>query len=345
MLEKMLAGSADQRTTVIAMGFLNSPYFAAWTWNSSTGVVSQFGNATSAGTVNAIEVLFSPDGKAFLASQEYVKVYPFSSRGFGTKLADNTSVSGLNKAEISPDGNFYLTGQVNTPFIQAWNFSSSSGFGSKLSNPTSLISAQARSIKFSADGLTVAVSTSVSPYAHLYAWSSAGFGAKASNPTSYTGLASYSVAFHPTENIVVFAGIGGTNLYAYTILNSGFNVKLSDPATPVSGGAYSVAFSPDGKYIAVGMSGAPYIYVYNWTTSGFGSKFLDPTSTIPDNVTNVAFSPDSKSIVAAYITTSPWVKSWSWSSSGFGNVLSSPIPYGTGSSGNFHSIAFSGNVT
>jgi len=93
------------------------------------------------------------------------------------------------------------TGQVavahaSSPRISAYTWTTSSGFGTKYSNPVTLPTGNGDSVRFNAAGTCVAVGHATSPYISVYPWSTAsGFGTKFSNPSTPMGATVTSVAF------------------------------------------------------------------------------------------------------------------------------------------------------
>lgn len=72
---------------------------------------------------------------------------------------------------------------------------SSSGFGTKYANPTTLPTGTGFGVAFSPDGSAIAIAHTASPFVSAYPWSGSGFGTKYANPTTLPTGAGYGVAF------------------------------------------------------------------------------------------------------------------------------------------------------
>jgi hypothetical protein len=83
-----------------------------------------------------------------------------------------------------------------TPFVLAYPWSSS-GFGTKYANPTTLPGGFGKGVAFSPLGDAIAVGFGgASPYLRVYRWSSAtGFGAAYSNPATLPAGTVNNIAF------------------------------------------------------------------------------------------------------------------------------------------------------
>ena len=85
-----------------------------------------------------------------------------------------------------------------SPYVTAFAWSSS-GFGSKYSNPSTLMPGTARGLGFSSDGNDIFIAHSSSPYISAYPWSS-GWGTKYGNPSTLpTGTGRSIAFFSPAE--------------------------------------------------------------------------------------------------------------------------------------------------
>ena len=99
-------------------------------------------------------------------------------------------------------------GHNNNPYISAY---SSSGFGSKYSNPSTLPANTGNDVDFSPDGNAVAVVHSGSPRVTAYAWSSSGFGSKYSNPsTTIPDARGVRFTHDSTGSMVIFVTHSGS---------------------------------------------------------------------------------------------------------------------------------------
>ena len=134
------------------------------------------------------------------SSSPYISAYPWSSSGFGTKysnpgtLPTNTGYGTGYGVAFSPDGSAIAIAHYSTPYISAYPWSSS-GFGTKYSDPGTLPPSTGCGVAFSPDGSAIAIAHSSSPYVSAYPWSSSGFGTKYSNPGTLPTNTGRGVAF------------------------------------------------------------------------------------------------------------------------------------------------------
>jgi hypothetical protein len=223
-------------------------------------------------------------------------------------------------------------GHTTSPFVTAYPFSASTGFGTKYSDPGSLAPNTCYGMAYNSSNTVVATACDTSPFVIVYSWSaSTGFGSRYSNPATLpTGFA-VSVAFTRAENAIAFAHGTSPFVTAYPWSNStGFGTKFANPATLPPATGRGVAFTSSGNAIAVASDASPYITAYPWSGSGFGTKFADP-STLPTGLgRGVAFTPSDDAIAVAH-NTSPFITVYPWSVSGFGTKFTNPATLPTGS--------------
>ena len=249
----------------------------------------------------------------------------------------------------APFGNPIAIAHTTTPFISAYAWSSSTGFGTRFFDPATLPTGTGNDLAFSPAGNAIAVAHATSPFISAYPWSATGFGTKYTNPATLPTGAGNDVAFSPASNAIAVAHTTSPLISAYPWnVSTGFGTKYTDPATlPAGTTGLSVAFSPAGDAIAVTGATTPFIQVYPWNVStGFGTKYADP-SILPgaggNSTTNVAFSPAGDAIAVTSTATS-FIFAYPWNvSTGFGTKYTDPATLpGTGGNG----VAFSpaGNV-
>jgi len=236
----------------------------------------------------------------------------------------------------------YQTGDANaietiavagsgTPFISAYPWSSS-GFGTKFTNPVTPPAGSGGDVAFTSAGDAIAVVHSTTPYISAYPFSSVGFGTKFADPTTLPAGTGAGVAFTSAGDAVAVAHSSTPFISAYPWSSSGFGTQFANPATLPASTGNGVAFNPAGTAIAVAHNTTPFISVYPWSGSGFGTKFTNP-STLPTGSGNgVAFNPTGTAIAVAHQNT-PFISAYPWSGSGFGTKFSNPatLPTGIGS--------------
>lgn len=245
----------------------------------------------------------------------------------------------LYQSTIAPTGPAYAVAvaHATSPYITAYPWSDTTGFGTKFSDPAALPANDAEGVAFSSAGDSIAVAHGGTPYLTAYPWSASGFGAKFSNPaTTPTGTGN-SVAFSPAGDAIAVAHFNSPYITAYPWSGSGFGTKFTNPVTLPSSTAYGVAFNPAGDAIAVAHDNIPRITVYPWSGSGFGTKFTNPGTLPGSDGTGVAFSPAGDAIAVTSAGT-PYIDVYAWSGSGFGTKFSNPA---SGLTNTATSVAFS----
>jgi len=98
------------------------------------------------------------------------------------------------KAASTPTAKYIAVAHDNSPYISAYPWSSS-GFGTKYSDPGTLPTNTGRGVAFSPDGSAIAIAHDLTPYVTAYPWSSSGFGTKYSDPVTLPTNTGRGVAF------------------------------------------------------------------------------------------------------------------------------------------------------
>jgi hypothetical protein len=234
-----------------------------------------------------------------------------------------------------PGSQTVAVGHATSPFITAYNWTSS-GFGTKYTNPATLPAGTTRGVAFSPSGNAVAAAHDNSPAITAYPWSISGFGTKFTNPVTVPTGSGFSTAFAPNGNTVAVGHDTTPFVSAYPWSISGFGTKFTNPATLPTGTGNGVAFTPASDAIAVAHATTPFVSAYPWSGGGFGTKFTNP-ATLPASTGNgVAFSPSGAAIAVAH-TTTPFITAYPWSGSGFGTKYANPATLPTG---NGRGVAF-----
>jgi len=247
-------GSPDYAIALVT----DSPDIAVWAWNHSTGFGAKYSNPASG--------------------------YPPPS--FGYSVIHHTDNFG--------GGSEYLIfGHAGSPYISAWDWSSSTGFGSKKSDPASALNSTTFGLTSTYNG-QIFTANLASPYINAYNFSN-GFGSKWSDPgTLPTGTGSgVSINTGINPSTVFIAHTTSPYITAYSFGFSSFGSKWANPGTLPAGNANCVtarSFS-SGYSVVVGHSNTPFITAYQFSLStGFGSKYSDPGTLPPSDVISVSFS-------------------------------------------------------
>jgi hypothetical protein len=97
-------------------------------------------------------VAFNPAGTSLAVghtTSPFVSVYPWSVSGFGTKYANAGSspvASNVKGVAFSADAIF--TSEDATPYIKAWQWNATTGFGTAYNNPSTLPSGAGKKMDF-----------------------------------------------------------------------------------------------------------------------------------------------------------------------------------------------------
>lgn len=150
----------------------------------------------------------------------------------------------MYSAAFSPNGSAIVLGR-DFPFpllAYAW---SSSGFGSKYSDPVVPPTNLAYGVAFSPDNKSIAVAHPITPFVSAYPWTQAGgFGTKYANPATLPPADGRGVAFSGDSTAIAVAHVTTPYITAYPWSVSGFGTKYSNPATLPTGDGRGVAFGP-----------------------------------------------------------------------------------------------------
>ena len=217
----------------------------------------------------------------------------------------------------------------SSPYITVYPFDN--GFGTKISDPSTLPAGNGQAVAFSPNKKYIAVTHSSSPYVSVYNWSNNGFGAKVSDPSPALGTTPQEVRWSPDGNVIAFGVNNGNGVFAfYAWTGSGFGSKYTNPSQSDINECYAIRWTPSGDYVLVGGSkpsgSAKPVAAYVWdNSSGFGTKY-QPGTGPTDRVTCINFHPDGDYVVVAQAGASIFCRTYPWTDSGdrFGNNISAP---------------------
>ena len=134
---------------------------------------------------------------------------------------------------FTPNGDALAVSHANSPYITVYPWSTS-GFGTKYSNPASLPDEVrfSHGVAFNSYGDQLLVGTWTGSYVAAYPWSTSGFGTKYANPSTSSGGSTQALAFHPSANAVAICP-PLTYINVYNFSASGFGTKFSNPSSPL----------------------------------------------------------------------------------------------------------------
>lgn len=231
----------------------------------------------------------------------------------------------LGMGVVKNDVHFVVT-HFNSPYVTAYPFDN--GFGTKLSDPSTLPTGIGRCVAFSPDKKFIAIGHETSPYISVYHWSNDGFGSKVSNPGTLPSNIVLEVRWSPDGSVIAY-GVSGGSVHAYTWSSSGFGTKYSDPSVDEFNDVWSIRWTPDGDYVlvggTVGTGGLPPFCAYAWSNStGFGTRYLPSTNTT-DRTSGIHFHPNGDYVAVSQAGPTVFLRTYPWSSSSqFGSNILAP---------------------
>lgn len=271
-----------------------SPYIGGYPWSDS-GFGTKYSNPSTLPsgrpTFNT-GLAISPNSASLIHTSggANIEAYAISSAGFGSKYTNLSSGGTCYGVAFSPSGNAIAvssgTFPSGYPFVKAYEWSDSTGFGSQYSDPATVPAnnAECYGCAFSPNGDAVAFTSALSPYLFVYPWDdSTGFGTKYSNPATLPSSSTYGIDFSPAGDAIVVgsSSAGATAMVGYPFdASTGIGTKYANPSTAPSY-AYQVQFTKSGGAIISNDPFTPAINAYAWSSSsGFGSKFSNPGTTV-----------------------------------------------------------------
>ncbi|MGH8500820.1 MAG: hypothetical protein ACRERV_18700, partial [Methylococcales bacterium] len=145
----------------VALGSELSPFIAAYPWIDGSGFGTKYANPSPLPPSRVNDTLYNPDANVIFFAVDttpFVAAYAWSSSGFGTKYANmatlpNGLTSGIafNRTPGATDDHIAAADQNAgvAVFINAWKFRTSTGWGTKFSNPATLPTSFGRNVAFS----------------------------------------------------------------------------------------------------------------------------------------------------------------------------------------------------
>tara|TARA_R110001592_G_scaffold152383_3_gene379838 strand:- start:344 stop:1417 length:1074 start_codon:yes stop_codon:yes gene_type:complete len=321
-----------------AIAFAGGSSFKMYEWVPGTGYTYEYSTtnlASAQHTLNGVkfsnnkDVLFRASSGSPFALANAFNI----NTGIGAAYSNpSSSITIYAYGGISVNSNdtaVIVGGQMSgdgEPVVQAWAWSTASGFGTKYSDPSSLGPDNMNPYVCQLDpydaNVLLGVRDNISGHAYSifkYAWSnSSGFGSR----TTYTSISIgkvYAIEFHPSNNYVVLGTDNSAKSYSYSSSGMG---SLQSTASGPSGEVDGIAFNSSGSVAAVTEFGSPYINAYSYSGGSFGSKFSNPSSLPGSYRQSARFTPDDDAIICGG---GGGIDTYNWdNSTGFGTKISSP---------------------
>lgn len=193
----------------------------------------------------------------------FMSIYPITTYGFGTKLANPVSLPPGNLTGIcfAPTGDFLLTLSATTPYVGVWAFNPAAGgsIGAKAPDPLVIPSSATSSplagstvCAWSPDGNWVAVLGG----SYVYMWQfDRATGTFSSNARQYSGTIN-SIAFTPDSQYLIAAMNGDVAVLSIPNLDRAPN----DGAFAWAGQPQEVTVHPNGETMFFSTSSTPFLY-------------------------------------------------------------------------------------
>ncbi len=226
---------------------------------------------------------------------------------------------------------FVAVAHATSPYVSVYRWSDGGGFGEKLANPSTLLTATAQAISFSPDGRAIAISFGTNPGHAAYQWSASGFGTKYSDPTSVpSGI---GCCFTKNGDKLVTTGANPSfNIFNWSN-TTGFGSTQPANAGPTASGSGADCSPVSNSYVAISaLTNVVFAYDLSTATATRYSATL-ATSAIGRGV---AFHPSGADIACAH-DVSPYISVFPWASPGFGTKYANPA---TLPSGNCNDVVF-----
>jgi hypothetical protein len=244
------------------------------------------------GTTTPNQILWNNNEDAVFWSRNvspYIYAATFSPSGWGTLYANPVTASpgngtiGVNLATNDVALQTGTGGGISA--INAWTFSTSTGWGTKLSDPAAgFPTASSNKPAFTKNGDAIVCHGNNSPYVFVYPWiAGLGFGTKYADPAANLNGVTFS-SWNPAQTVL---GLSANT----TAINTKFHQWSSSTGwgtqySPQSSIAFTPSWSPDGKSVGGGSFGTDTL-TYRWDdATGFGTQYSNPVQPIGSDVSS-----------------------------------------------------------
>jgi hypothetical protein len=305
----------------------------------STGFGTRFANPASQSSGGIADVAVASNNDAVIysrGSSPYQDAYPLTSTAYGTRFsnpADGLSFTSPLAVSLNASNSVVSFGGVvaSSPPFSAWEFSTSTGYGTKYTNYTytSTVGQDVLDSDWRPQGDSwLAAMQGTTNKVAVFKWSSGWVDDTRKSPATQPSGQISSTRWSKDGNVVGVAHLGSPFVTAFPWdQTTYFGTKFSDPATLPTGVSTGVSFNVSDNAIVVSHENSPFITAYAFSTStGFGTKYADPTS-LPSCSTYAQLVVFSKlgTEVFVLLDQSPYIQAYSWdTASGFGTRFSNP---------------------
>lgn len=346
--------------TVGGSGFTNGTHTTAvFPWSKSEGWGTQLNTSTSIYPNRAdsiwSQIAWSPN-KGALASTHFDSPLATAvawDAGYGTKYTNPSTAIGGSSAQgiaFHPNGNYLAVGSNSTPYLQVYDWSDSTGWGSRRSNswnPNSLVNY----LTWHPDGGWLIAITQNSQRWHAVKWTGSSLTTRYETPDSfYPQGTAYKTSFN---NAGTYIAVGAYHASddRYRLIIREFNASSSgnpfgtvatvNIPSSVAVGVFDVKWTPDDSAIVLCSTTAPYLHAYEWSNStGLGNLYTALSTNAPYYPDSLAFNTDGDVLFAATRNTAMLEAYEFNSSTGWGSKYTSPTLSGYSSTSDAFGLAY-----
>jgi hypothetical protein len=345
--------SSQKSATYVFFAAKATPLLCGYRFTLGTGLSSRSsytGNSTQIGTTyirggdahpNGSSIAYAGDDSPYLFAVSLTSTTS-GAPTIGTRFSAPSTApqgSGTNNsaaATFSPDGRRLIYNSENTPFVEMYAWSSS-GFGSRFSNPATLPPGAVQRARWSGDSQYIGVASSVGTnYITAYATSgSSGWGSKLADPSTKPTGACSDIQWSPSGSDVMAVSDATPFVFAYAWNGaSSFGTKYSNPATIPSIAADNGSWSPSGQTVMVASAGTVADFTYPFTSgTGFGTRKTAATNYptgSPNTPTGVSINHRGDAVSMSFSnTTIPVYVANFTDANGVGTSITVPTGYAT----------------
>ena len=208
------------------------------------------------------------------------------------------------KIASAPKRNYFVAvGHNTSPFVTAYPWTASGGFGTKYANPVSLPAGDVMAIAAHPSGKAIAIAHANSPFFTVYEFSAGGFGAKYSSPALLPVTTGTDIAWSPDGSWLAVFDVNGTlRIYPFSLV-TGIGAQVSSTAF---GGGYgaahdSLSFSPNADYLSLEINASPFfsIFPFNNSNGALSSALSGPVTPPNGSVYGIKWAPSQGAIAIA----------------------------------------------
>lgn len=201
------AGWTRAGNEILLLNSASAPRAAVYPWTAASGFGTRRTNlyteSTRIGTVSATwssNGLWVVTGGSGTGTQGPYALGRSAGQGFSSTTGASPEIPNFAYyVKFSHTDGAFTIGHGSTPFVSAYQWSNTTGIGTKYANPATLATNSIRDLHFSIAGTDVVGSGGPNPPGtQAWRWTdTAGFGTKYSNPAASTGNASIGSALQP----------------------------------------------------------------------------------------------------------------------------------------------------